>query len=134
MNYDKYAETLGAIKDMFLEIERLQRENAALRTQCETLTNRVSVLRKEAAIAKGSKPADIPLIYGMYLNELVRTGQMSYEEAKRLESTDSDIELAARQLLQDMEVPRTRKATESWDALRKAVAADDARTQPRSAK
>ena len=47
---------------------------------------------------------------------------------------DSDIELAARQLLQDMEVPRTRKATKAWDALRKAVAAADARTQPRSAK
>ena len=45
MNYDKYAETIEAIKDMYLEIGRLQRENAALRTQCETLTNRVNVYR-----------------------------------------------------------------------------------------
>jgi len=62
MNYtNKYAETIDAIKDMALEIGRLQRENAALRTQCDTLTNRVSVLRTEVAIAKGSKPAHIPL-------------------------------------------------------------------------
>jgi hypothetical protein len=44
MNYTKYADTIDAIKEMYLEIGRLQRENAALRTQCETLTNRVDVL------------------------------------------------------------------------------------------
>lgn len=61
MTYDKYAETIDAIKDMALENGRLQRENAALRTQCATLTNRVGVLRKEVAILKGSKPAHISL-------------------------------------------------------------------------
>tara|TARA_R100001129_G_scaffold180183_1_gene157916 strand:+ start:202 stop:585 length:384 start_codon:yes stop_codon:yes gene_type:complete len=65
MNYDKYSKTLDAIKEiaaidaikeLYLEIVRLQAHNAALKTRCETLTNRVSVLRTEVAIAKGSKP------------------------------------------------------------------------------
>jgi FtsZ-binding cell division protein ZapB len=43
MNYTKYADTIDAIKEMYLEIGRLQRENAALRTQCDTLTNRVGL-------------------------------------------------------------------------------------------
>ena len=61
MSYNKYAETIDAIKDMALEIGRLQRENAALRTQVGTLTNRVGVLRREVAIIKGRKPANILL-------------------------------------------------------------------------
>lgn len=70
MNYDEYSETLDAIKEiaaidaikeMYLEIGRLQRENAALRTQVGTLSNRVAVLRREVAIAKGGKPAHILL-------------------------------------------------------------------------
>ena len=92
--YNRYSETIEAIKDTYLELRRLQRENAALRTQCEPLTNRVGVLRREVAILKGGKPAHIPLIYGMYLDELGRTGQMSYEEAKRLESTDSSEDMS----------------------------------------
>ncbi len=59
--YTAYSQTIESIKDMVLELGRLQRENAALRTQVGTLTNRVGVLRKEVAILKGSKPAHISL-------------------------------------------------------------------------
>lgn len=61
MSRERYVTTINAIKDMQLELGRLQRENAALRTHCDTLTNRVGVLRREVAILKGCKPANILL-------------------------------------------------------------------------